>query len=344
MFCPFLLHIITFPPTHEMNANEGVLIGSNNDRNYNNETEAHTPTHTSVVYQDDKANLVLVQTDMRTNEHITVELVETDTGPFWLDPTLTDGPAPGVRVPMYMRILQEVFLAETLYWFVCWLSTSIIEFMLDDVSVSLWVAAFTLMLVLGILTLGLYVMLVAKIAERLDGASTGTAPSGAGATAWNNRTTLTYLYPILSMSYVLLCMGSVLTIKSGFIMNLTLIVWLVSLSILVIVTKWNTNITGGVVSGAAVGVSCVVYAVALLLTFDVFTSTVAVVLASQINAGRLLWIFFYAKKMDKYTVDEGRRAHLDLYTEALYNAIVKCYHQRPEDTMVVVAEDEDDTK
>ena len=251
---------------------------------------------------------------------------------------------PGVRVPMFMRMLQEVFLVESVYWFVCWLSCVIIVLMVgDNVGIALWAAMFTVTLIVGFVALALYVLLVAKIGERLHGARSDTGGGGPGATQWYNTTTLTYLYPMLGLMYVAICASCVITARSGFIASITQIVFLVSLCVLMVVTKWNTEITGGTLSATTAIVSCVSFVLLVLLTFDVFTSTVAVVVASQINAARLLWIFFYAKKHDKYTADEGRRAHLDLYTEALYNAIVACYHQGPAD-ITAVRDDDDDVQ
>lgn len=324
-----------------MNENDGILIGTRNDRNYNNETEVRTATHSVEAYQTNTGAVVAVQTDLRSGEKILISLDTGDDvdGSPYLDPTITDTLVPGVRVPMFMRMLQEVFLVESVYWFVCWLSCAIIVLMIgDSVGIAMWAASLTVTLIVGFVTLALYVLLVAKIGERLNGARSDTTGGGPGATQWYNTTTLTYLYPMLGLMYVAICASCVITARSGFIASITQIVWLVSMCVLVVVTKWNTDITGGALTAATAAVSCLSYALLMLLTFDVLTSTIAVVVASQINAARLLWIFFYAKKQDKYTVDEGRRAHLDLYTEALYNAIVACYHQRPED-MTVVGDD-----
>ena len=328
----------------ENDDSDGILVGTRNDRNYNNETEERTATHSVATYQTNTGEVVAVQTNLRSGEHITISLDTGDDvdGSPYLDATITDALVPGVRVPMFMRMLQEVFLVESVYWFVCWLSCVIIVLMTsDNVGIALWAASLTVTLIVGFVALALYALLVAKIGERLQGARSDVGGGGPGATQWYNRTTVTYLYPMLVCMYVVICASCVITSRSGFIASITQIVWLVSMCVLVVVTKWNTDITGGVLSAATVAVSCVCYVLLLLLTFDVFTSTVAVVVASQINAARLLWIFFYAKKHDKYTADEGRRAHLDLYTEALYNAIVACYHQRPEDMTVVVEQDDD---
>lgn len=327
-----------------MNENDGILIGTRNDRNYNNETEVRTATHSVEAYQTNTGAVVAVQTDLRSGEQILISLDTGDDvdGSPYLDPTITDTLVPGVRVPMFMRMLQEVFLVESVYWFVCWLSCAIIVLMIgDSVGIAMWAASLTVTLIVGFVTLALYVLLVAKIGERLNGARSDTTGGGPGATQWYNTTTLTYLYPMLGLMYVAICASCVITARSGFIASITQIVWLVSMCVLVVVTKWNTDITGGALTAATAAVSCLSYALLVLLTFDVLTSTIAVVVASQINAARLLWIFFYAKKQDKYTVDEGRRAHLDLYTEALYNAIVACYHQRPEDMTAADGEEDD---
>lgn len=317
-----------------MNPNDGIVVGTRNDRNYNNETEERTATHASAVYQTNAGGLVEVRTDLRTQEQIAIELDTGDTtGSPYLDPTLTDGPAPGTRVPMFMRMLQEVFLVESAYWFLCWVSSVIIVLMVDsdNVGVALWAATLTITLIVGFVAITLYVLLVAKIGERLQGARSDQSAGTPGITQWYDGTAMAYLYPTLGLMYIVVCTGGILAVKSGFVVVVTLGVWLASMCVLVIVTKWNTDITGGAISGAVVAVSCVIYIVSLVLTFDVFMSTVSMVVASQINAARLVWIFFYAKKLDKYTAFEGRRAHVDLYTEALYNTIVTCYHQAPGD-------------
>jgi hypothetical protein len=323
---------------------DGILVGTRNDRNYNNETEERTVTHSVATYQTNTGEVVAVQTDLRSGEHITISLDTGDDvdGSPYLDATITDALVPGVRVPMFMRMLQEVFLVESVYWFVCWLSCVVIVLMIgDNVGIAAWSASLTVTLIVGFVTVALYVLLVAKIGERLQGARSDVGGGGPGATQWYNTTTITYLYPMLGCMYVAICASCVITAKSGFIASITQIVFLVSLCVLIVVTKWNTDITGGMLSGTTAIVSCISFVLLVLLTFDVFTSTVAVVVASQINAARLLWIFFYARKHDKYTADEGRRAHLDLYTEALYNAIVACYHQRPGDMAVAADEEED---
>lgn len=335
-----------FFPEKTMSDGDGILVGSRNDRNYNNETEERTPTYSVAMYQTNTGEVVAVQTDLRSGEHITISLDTGDDvdGSPYLDATITDALVPGVRVPMFMRMLQEVFLVESVYWFVCWLSCAIIVLMMGgQAGIAVWAASLTITLIVGFATVALYVLLIAKIGERLQGARSDTGGGGPGATQWYNTATLTYLYPMLGCMYVAICASCVLTVRSGFIVSITQIVWLVSMCVLVVVTKWNTDITGGALSAATAIVSCVCYVLLVLLTWDVFTSTVSVLVASQINAARLLWIFFYAKKHDKYTADEGRRAHLDLYTEALYNAIVACYHQRPGD-MVVAADDDDDVQ
>lgn len=227
---------------------------------------------------------------------------------------------PRTKVPMYVRVLRDTFLMETGIWL--WMSIIMYMFtvFLSGFTQSYYTFYFIAIgstCAAGVLMAATYaaVIFVSQLPKKAPNTVSSEETS---AEEWKSMIFGAFLFCFS----VFLCVCHLMLTKQNqsVVLEISLLNWSVSMTIMTTLFKipdgkniehWLTALCSLV---SVIGIILIYFHTLLF-----WSSCVSFLVSAAVTAMRIVWIALYASKNNKYSIDEGWMALIDMYTEIISN-------------------------